>query len=365
MLVVRFLLRGLIVMLLLVGSFLPIAQPVEASLPPDSQSVYPQAGPPGTIFFFSASSFRSERVGYWFNAPDGTISSNKYRYAAYAYEGRVDWRWQAPYDALPGWWTVVVRGEESELQQVIPFEVTAPVSGVSHESSANTFVNPDGTTVQPAVAPPGTNFTFTVKGLDGERVGYWLTDPNGNIQGDDERFWFKMKENPVIWNWKSPDNATLGIWTITVRGEESGIDYSIRFEIRRPPETPPLDTVPVNAPCVGAVEPAFGGPNTEFAFFVTGFPPRTHVHYWAEDPNGRKYGYDEGSFIGSNPDGRVDISWSAPDNAVYGYWTMYFLSTETGKNPSRIERVISFEVRRPGDTAPGPNTSSPPCARTP
>jgi hypothetical protein len=51
------------------------AHPVAASRPPARQGVYPPAGAPGTMFFFSASSFRSERVGYWFNAPDGTIYS--------------------------------------------------------------------------------------------------------------------------------------------------------------------------------------------------------------------------------------------------------------------------------------------------
>lgn len=364
---IQHLIRGMTMLVILLASVVSFSHPAAASLPPDSQSVYPQAGPPGSMFFFSASSFRSERVGYWFNAPNGKIYANRYRYAVYAYEGRVNWRWQVPYDAQPGWWTAVVQGEESGRQQVIPFEVTVPINGTSAIPSEGTPANTPEVAVQPAIGTPGTNIIFSAAGLDGERAGYWFTDPTGHVLGDDERFWFKTDVNPAVWSWKAPNNAQPGIWRVTVRGEESGIEYTIFFEIQRPPETPLPQTMPVNAPCLGAVEPAVGEPNTEFKFFATGFPPRTQVQYWAEDPNGRKYGYDEGKAIGSNPDGRVDIAWNAPDNAMYGYWTMYFLSYETGKNPSRIERVIYFEIRRPGEPIPPQEqfVPPPPCIQNP
>jgi hypothetical protein len=147
---------------------------------------------------------------------------------------------------------------------------------------------------------------------------------------------------------------------MTVRGEDSALEYTMAFEIRQPPQPPPPDTIPVNPPCLAAVEPAAGWANTEFRFFATGFPPRTEVHYWAEDPNGRNYDYDKGMMIGSNPDGRVDISWKAPDTAMHGFWTMHFVSKQVGENPSHIERLVYFEVLRPGESPRPPEAYAPP-----
>jgi hypothetical protein len=361
---ISFIIRTFALMLVaLAGIVAGGAVPAQASLPPARASVYPAAGSPGTVFFFSASSFRSERVGYWFNAPDGSVYSNKYEYAAYAYDSSIDWRWQVPYDAPPGMWTAVAQGEESGLQQIIPFEV---LSADGEQPANPSMPLPQGSpnvSVEPQVAPPGTNIAFTASGLDGERAGYWFTDPAGNIHGDDVRYWFKIELSPFTWHWKSPDDAMPGVWTMHVRGAESGIEYEQYFEIRRPPDTPPPGTTPVNPPCLGAVEPRVGYPNTEFRFFATGFPPRADVRYWAEDPNGRNYDYDEALTIGSNPDGRVDIRWEAPDTAAYGFWTMHFLSEQIGETPSHIERKIYFEVRNPANPVPpeGEYMPPPPC----
>ncbi len=340
-----------LVLLLVIGATLggmPRVEQAKASLPPAQYSVYPEAGPPGTIFFFAASSFESERVGYWFNSPDGRVYSNKYRYAAYAYQSTIQWRWQVPYDAVPGHWTAVAQGEESGFQQVIPFQILPSTGMVSVEPAAYVPTNAERVDVLPAAGPAGTNFTFTAPGLEGERVGYWFDQPNGQILADNQRYWFEAESDPATWQWKAPANAIPGVWKVTVQGEETGITHTIFFEIREGDARLP-QTVPVNPPCLGAVEPFVGYPNTDFKFFVTGFPPRTHVQYWAEDPNGRKYDYDDGLFIGSNPDGRVDITWNAPEEATYGYWKMVFLSGEVGKNPSRIERVLYFEIRNPAE----------------
>jgi hypothetical protein len=343
---------------------LPSAQPAEASLPTPRHSVYPTEGPPGTMFFFSATGFSSERVGYWFNDPNGRIYANRYRYAVHAFDNTIEWRWQVPYDATPGYWTAVARGEESQQQQVIQFLVLPPAAEQSTQQPTYLPDNPPGATVTPSVGNPGTNFEFKVWGLDGERVGYWFENPNGQLIADDVRYWFKTQNNPQTWNWKAPYNAAPGVWKVTARGEESGIEYSLSFEINPSATQTSQQTAPVNPTCIGAVEPFIGYPNTDFSFYATGFPARTLVRYWAEDPNGRKYDYDDERYIGSNPDGRVDITWNAPADAAYGYWKMYFLSEETDEVESQIERVLYFEIRPPGEPIPPEDfVPPPPCPR--
>ncbi len=360
------LLRPLGMFVLLIGMLaIALPQHAHASLPTPSSSVFPQEVTAGSMVGFTATGFRSERVGYWFNAPDGSIHSNNYRYAAYAFESQIKWMWQVPHHAPPGTWTAVARGEESGVQVVIPFVVTPPPQQMDLTPSPALPPNPPHLAVEPLVGPPGTSFTFSAPGLDGERVGYWFHSPDGALYADDERYWFKTDLDPVTWSWKAPPYAANGVWKVVARGEESQIQHEIFFEVREPPYVPPPETVPVNQPCLSAVEPGVGYPNTEFHFFSTGFPPRSAIRYWAEDPNGRKYDYDPAHAIGSNPNGRVDIQWSAPDNAMHGFWTMHFLSEATGENPSHIERLVYFEVQQPDNPLrpPPPPSADEPSTR--
>jgi hypothetical protein len=86
-------------------------------------AVEPPVGPPGTEFEFFATGFESnELVGFWLNAPDGSIVDIEGKADAND-NGRVDWSWESPDDTMRGTWEMVVRGVDSNLEQVISFEV--------------------------------------------------------------------------------------------------------------------------------------------------------------------------------------------------------------------------------------------------
>lgn len=107
------------------------AIPFEVVFDPDQGaiplvSVAPIVGEPGFTFSFFARAFDDEEeVGYWFNGPDGTlISDGSFRETSD--DGEVEWTWTAPEDVQIGFWSVVVRGEDSNNERVIRFEIAAP-----------------------------------------------------------------------------------------------------------------------------------------------------------------------------------------------------------------------------------------------
>jgi hypothetical protein len=106
---------------------MPVEQPSPQTVPgvgPVDTTVdanmSPMEGSAATTFEFYSYGFAAgERVGFWANAPDGTIDSNDALYVVYANdEGRADWSWSAPEGAMPGLWTLVARGAESEYEQI-------------------------------------------------------------------------------------------------------------------------------------------------------------------------------------------------------------------------------------------------------
>lgn len=91
-------------------------------------NVTPQVGPPGARFAFVAFGFEEdEQIGIWLNAPDGSIvEAEGEELNTATSEGRADWYWTAPEDALTGTWQMVAEGKESGNQVVIPFEIRNP-----------------------------------------------------------------------------------------------------------------------------------------------------------------------------------------------------------------------------------------------
>lgn len=87
-------------------------------------AVSPEQGQPGTRFHFSASGFLSyENVHFWATAPDGTqYKRDKYNVKANEV-GTAYWNWGTPEDAATGYWTMMVMGDDSQVQHVIYFEV--------------------------------------------------------------------------------------------------------------------------------------------------------------------------------------------------------------------------------------------------
>jgi hypothetical protein len=192
--------------------------------------VSPEVGLPGTVFTFAASGFiDDEEVNYWIDVPDGTvIGSLDYEVEAND-EGSINWTWRAPGDAPQGYWQMVARGRESGVERVIAFEIsyTVPYDG-------DTTVPPIGSeqNVSPREGGPGTVFAFFAKGFrDNEWVGLWLNAPDGSVVSIPERGVYAY-QGRADWTWRAPGGAMRGRWQVVARGEESGVERVLVFEVR-------------------------------------------------------------------------------------------------------------------------------------
>jgi hypothetical protein len=355
----------------------------------NDSNVAPAAGVPGTTFAFYATGFDgNEQVGYWFNAPDGSTYSDDSDYKVYAYQGRADWEWKAPEDAMPGFWTAVARGVDSDVEQVIHFEVhnpaaqpfapppppaptampTAPPVQVPTAAppAALPASDPD-TGVHPTAAVPGEQVAFFAMGFQpGEQVSYWATNPTGMNYGSMRYMVSASAEGRADWHWTVPgDTMAFGNWVMVARGQASQVEKKIYFRVQ--PGTPPVpdtgeDTPgePVVEPSepqpVISAEPTAGDPNDVFDFSVSNFPPRETVRYYAVGPDGTIDESDDYK-VHTNVDGYAEWEWKSLDSPQ-GAWTMV---AEGEHSEVRVE--ISVMV---GDPAANPFTlPDDPAANTP
>lgn len=88
------------------------------------------------------------------------------------------------------------------------------------------------------------------------------------------------------------------------------------------------------------VEPNVGAPGTRFAFVAFGFNANEGIGVWANTPGGTAIAITPEELGTANGDGRADWYWTAPGDAQTGNWTMVARGID-----SRVERVISFEIR--------------------
>ena len=336
----------MMIMMMVWGSMLFSPASALASTQPYDQGVVPSAGRPSTAFSFFATGFGDdERVAYWFNAPDGRIYAHDYRYRTYAYRGRADWKWRSPDGATPGRWTAVAEGLDSEVQRVVHFEILppeqAPPDNTTLPTPSDDVNNQEGVDVRPNVGHPGTRFAFYATDFnDDERVAYWFNAPDGRIYAHDRKYAVFAYRGRADWRWTSPADAPPGMWTAVAKGDESGVERVILFEIRpteqqiQPDEEPP----PQNNETV-AVEPTAGGPETRFAFFANGFLPRETVIYWVNSPTDQQY--RKGSYrLRPNERGEVYWWWKTPPDAAAGIWRMRAMGEE-----SQVQKVIYFTVQ--------------------
>jgi hypothetical protein len=87
-------------------------------------TVDPPAGPPGTKFSFTVNGFDDdEEVGFWFNAPDGSVVGREDWRTGTDDDGEAEWVWRSPSDAPRGRWQMVARGKESNRQVLLFFEL--------------------------------------------------------------------------------------------------------------------------------------------------------------------------------------------------------------------------------------------------
>jgi hypothetical protein len=206
--------------------------------------VRPDAGAPGTVFRFFATGFQGidlddededepgekEIVSVWINAPDGSVTTDGIqRVNEVTASGRVDWRWVSPEDAQQGLWSAVAYGNDSGNEVVILFEIDENAEPVPQD--------PDrlDNNVQPNAAPGGTEFAFYATGFDAEEdFNVWVNTPAGealDIQG--EELYETNASGRADWLWTAPTDAQPGYWSMVVRGEESGLEQVIPFEITR------------------------------------------------------------------------------------------------------------------------------------
>jgi hypothetical protein len=311
-------------------------------------AVQPPTGVAGTTFAFYAFGFgRNADVVFWATAPDGRIIGDPGYRTRSNNEGRADWQWVAPPDALPGIWTMVAQqaefdeDEEVELVpdrfQKINFEIV-PIEQVGDIPPGGSPDAPDTQTrnVEPKVGTPGSLFTFFATGFKrGEHVSYWFNSPNGTLYPPEGQEFTVLANNKgrADWDWVPPLDAATGIWQAVAFGQASSTQRTIFFEVV------PLGQV-IEMPEQGTdrgVEPYVSSPDDTIAFFATGFVRKERVSFWAVSPSGRIY---EGNEVIASEKGRADWFWRSPEDARRGVWQMIAFGQK-----SEVTREIQFEIR--------------------
>ncbi len=270
----------------------------------------PAAAPAGTRFRFGASGFSpGETVFFWALDGNGRPYPNSKTAEADAL-GRAEWTWEVHADRPPGQWNMVARGDASRNEVQIPFVVS---SGLQQAIA----MEPQGS------GAPGTTFTFHASGFyANEPIDLWLTGPDMHVRRFDQEY--DLVDRPDIrsdaqgnvqWTWTAPANALAGRWRMSARGEESRALQVIDFDIVR---TEPL-------PLPFSVSPASGPPGTTFTFRAENIPS-DRAAYWLTLPDGStipEEWLDSPDWkLWVDPHGSVTWTWTAPDNASVGQWTM-------------------------------------------
>lgn len=319
-----------------VGAFGSATVPVAAQ----DQAVDPVRGVPGTPFAFYATAFSPRsNVAFWGVDPTGREFGASNNQTKANNEGRADWVWVAPPDAMPGTWTMVAQqfdgtGEDAEpvegrLAQ-ISFEVLPPGDAAAVPATEDPGVQG----VNPQADTPGSQFTFFANGFKRlEHVGFWFNAPNGEVYTNEPEFiTYANDAGRADWSWSPPPTAPVGLWQAVAQGKESGVQRAIFFTLVAPENAAP-QPVPE-----GAVEPTVGEPDQTLAFVASGFEPREWVSFWAISPGGSTDGKDSYR-VRANNDGRADWFWKVPRNGEPGMWQMVAFG-----NDSEVTRVIRFEV---------------------
>jgi hypothetical protein len=175
--------------------------------------------------------------------------------------------------------------------------------------------------ITPLATAPGGAHTFTAAGFDpSERIGVWLTRPNGAGQEDvpSSQIVQDGRGNVTV-NFR-PSIATEGIWTISAQGVRTGRNVAVPFKVTRD-YIAPLGT-PRPPSRNGSVTPSEGGRSTIFALSGTGFQANETLELWITSPDGIYYltsaRADARGRVGYAPSLLVQFSAQNP-TGVYGY----------------------------------------------
>ncbi len=102
----------------------PAAHTTNPDAPPDGTvGVSPAVvAPRETVYFFATGFKRRERVAFWAVRPNGSTVRQD-RSVIANNDGRADWSWTVPRNAVAGEWQMVARGVDSGVMRVIGFVV--------------------------------------------------------------------------------------------------------------------------------------------------------------------------------------------------------------------------------------------------
>ena len=186
------------------------------------------------------------------------------------------------------------------------------------------------TPTQPSVAA-GQTIYFTGSGFTrGEQVAVWVTAPDQTVIGGDFEF-AKSDAGEIDIGFDVPQDALGGRWSLTAYGFISKTPVITTFEVQ--------GRDPATATPQALVAPASGAPGSQFDFAALGFKKKETVSYWFTGPDGVIHAaYPEGDK--ANSDGRVDLSWRAPADAIRGTWVITIQGLTSG-----VARGVPFEIR--------------------
>jgi hypothetical protein len=207
------------------------------------------------------------------------------------------------------------------MTQVIPFTIGA---------SEAAGVIPAGVT--PTEGAPGTLFRFFANGFaHREVITITISGPGGELK--DPRLVSPGIAGPdgrIDASWGSPDDATPGIWQITISGEH-GLERGLTVTITPPAGRPPASL---------SVSPASGVPGARFVASAAGFGADEHISVWLNAPDGRVIVAEIEGRAQAGPDGRAGWGWIAPSDAPRGAWQMVAHGRDSGS-----EAVANFTIQ--------------------
>ncbi|GAB4127898.1 MAG: hypothetical protein Fur005_43340 [Roseiflexaceae bacterium] len=181
----------------------------------------------------------------------------------------------------------------------------------------------------PNAAKAGEQVRFQASGFGfKERVVFWATAPNGVVLGGS--YTDANRDGEADFDLNLPENAISGRWAMTAYGVVSKQQAVATFEVAG---------VAASETLVVAVNPPAGAPGSTFAFAATGFDLQERISYWFTGPDGQVYdAYNQ--TVRSDTSGRIDLTWTAPANALKGRWVITIQGIR-----SDVSRAIVFEIR--------------------
>jgi hypothetical protein len=311
--------------------------------------VVPGSGSPGQTFTVLGDGFEAgEQVSLWITAPGGSVRPIAAKPTA-DHGGSISGaRIQIPTGSRfrEGVWYVTAQGLKSGRQGIGAFRLGAappPEAPPPANSSLGTMIHPslaphgDGAIV-PLAAPPGFVFAFAAHGFDpAERIGAWLTRPDGKAEGVDQRLIVQDGHGNVSVTFGTARQAE-GVWTITAQGTQTGRMVTAPFKLTRDYVAPLGTPRPPNHN--GSVSPAEGGQGTVFRLAGAGFHASETLELWITSPNGIYYlagtaRADARGRIGFAPTQLVQLNAGSP-TGVYGY---HYRGTRSGV---RVDLYFTF-----------------------